>query len=1245
MEPMNATRSKWIPELAFFALAGCAMPALSADQVGIEFAGHVAVGRDSVALADCGSADGRHKILVEYSDFVPAEPGASGAKDCRASPERAFEFTQVKPEASGPKSILIDEPGVSRVTLPVPNPPNASCPGGFFIATVDDGPGASVSPGAFGMELLLDEPGTRVLAGGINFGGLVDSGQVGFAGFNFTNTANENQRFNISLRGSPGSNSAGTLQVRVKIMRSISATSSETVFDGTGDLTMSSSSVAQIVVPPGFYVATVEPRGVSAGAPGGTPEGQFFFELTTSFVDRPGGGFQGGVVVGGYHATHPFGGVSGFGAFCLPTPHSASVRVLSAPTYGAGGARDLRLRILDAAQAEVVAVPGTPKRLSGELIAVSDSYVDGDVNNPAVPNRDNDNAGQVQAIGNPAIVAGFAARTPTGQTTRGDRFASSTDPFDAYRVTVTANQTIQLVISDWSATAPTSTDLDLQVYAAGTSSTPLFTALGTDKNEFITIPTTGQYDVVVSAFAGFSNYVLAISNTPPPPATAAMLKLEDADIIPGEVIVRFDEPSPEDPRKAVLSEPDRSLKARATQLGLEAAQGEPGRPMLFRWSGSGQIHSALQKLGVGGLKSVEASGYGLSDEQRTRWEEIALIKALRASSEIRYAEPNRRVSLMALPNDPRNGQQWHYPLINLPQAWDITTGNPNVVVAVVDTGVAPHPDLEANVRRDLGRDLLGDSFIACDGDGADSNADDQEYLCVGQQKPISFHGTHVAGTIAAVTNNALGVAGVAGNAAIMPVRVFGRDGTPDGLSINKGILWAAGLTVDGFRSPRKADVINLSLGGPSACSSAQLEIIAAAISQGATVVASTGNSNTNVFAPANCAGVVAVAAVDRNGVPAAYSNGGPEVVLAAPGGQSYADNENSALFPPRNPFPAKPPLSGRFMSAADGVLSTVFVSQRNTGLRSVSYDFSIGTSMASPHAAGVIALMKSVYPALSQQQLASLIAAGRITRDDPAIPGIDNLTGYGIIDAFKAVSEARLLAGGGAAPPRITVTPTELDFGETATVLPIVVGATAAGVTVNSAVSSQPWLTVSGAGIGNYQAQVNRGTLPSGSYQGRVTITPSAGSPVTVNVRMRVGARVTTGDVSTIYLVLLDTEGEPLIGGDIPNQQGRYPFAISNVPAGSYYIVAGSDNDNDQIFCDAGESCAVYPSFANFGPIEMGSTDLNLGGFPIAPDTLGIGSNGTAAAALQDLDKSAAAARIGRGFTFRRTGVAKGMGE
>ena len=246
-----------------------------------------------------------------------------------------------------------DEPGLVRFTLPTPNPPNANCPAGFFSAVVDDGPGAGLTSGAFGVEVLLDDPGTRVLAGGLNFGGLIDVSQVGFAAFNIANPANESQRLNLSLSGSPSSSSSASYPVRVRIARR-TATTTDVVFDSTQTISLTSPFTTTIDLPPAFYEATVAP---TSGTTGGAPEGQFFFSLTTSFINRPGGGFQGGAVVGGYHAPHPFGGVSGFAAFCLATPHTTSVRVLSQPSYGPAGAKDLRLRMQDAQQRDVVVVP------------------------------------------------------------------------------------------------------------------------------------------------------------------------------------------------------------------------------------------------------------------------------------------------------------------------------------------------------------------------------------------------------------------------------------------------------------------------------------------------------------------------------------------------------------------------------------------------------------------------------------------------------------------------------------------------------------------------------------------------------------------------------------------------------------------------------------------------------------------------------------------------------------------------
>ncbi|MCB1608939.1 MAG: hypothetical protein KDI71_18400, partial [Xanthomonadales bacterium] len=268
----------------------------------------------------------------------------------------AYQVALTASGGGGGSGGAVDEPGVMGVPLPAPNPPNANCPSGYFTAAIDDGPGSGVSNGLWGLELLLDAPGTRDLQGGLNFGGLVDVGQAGFAGANIANPAQENQRLNLSLRGSPSSDNNGSLPVRITIARETQS-GRVPVYQSAANLSLAQAFEDTVVVEPGYYVSIVEVDGFPASAAGGPPEGQFFFSLTTSFVDRLGGGFQGGAVVGGYHAINPAGGVSGFAGFCISTPHSTSIRVLSAPTYGASGARDLRLRLLDQNGDAVFSVP------------------------------------------------------------------------------------------------------------------------------------------------------------------------------------------------------------------------------------------------------------------------------------------------------------------------------------------------------------------------------------------------------------------------------------------------------------------------------------------------------------------------------------------------------------------------------------------------------------------------------------------------------------------------------------------------------------------------------------------------------------------------------------------------------------------------------------------------------------------------------------------------------------------------
>jgi len=350
---------------------------------------------------------------------------------------------------------------------------------------------------------------------------------------------------------------------------------------------------------------------------------------------------------------------------------------------------------------------------------------------------------------------------------------------------------------------------------------------------------------------------------------------------------------------------------------------------------------------------------------------------------VEYAEPDRIMRHTLTPNDPRYNEQWHYfeaaGGINAPPAWDKSTGT-GVVVAVIDTGYRPHADLAANIL--AGYDFISDTFVANDGNGRDSDASDPgDWVNPGECGPgdpavfesSSWHGTHVAGTVAARTNNSLGVAGVAFNARVIPARVLGKCGgfTSD---IADAIIWTSGGAVPGVTTlTNPAKVLSISLGGGGSCGTTTQNAINSARSRGASVVVAAGNSNANAanFTPANCAGVVTVAAVGRNGGKASYSNFGATVEVAAPGGSG----------------------------GANSVLSTL--NAGSTGPGADSYALYNGTSMATPHVSGVVALMLSVKPTLTPDQVTSILQSTA-----RAFPATCSQCGSGIVNANAAVDAA-----------------------------------------------------------------------------------------------------------------------------------------------------------------------------------------------------------------------------------------------
>ncbi len=353
---------------------------------------------------------------------------------------------------------------------------------------------------------------------------------------------------------------------------------------------------------------------------------------------------------------------------------------------------------------------------------------------------------------------------------------------------------------------------------------------------------------------------------------------------------------------------------------------------------------------------------------------------------VAYVEPDRRMTAVLSPNDTNYASQWDlFESVggqNQPSAWDISTGA-GIRVAVIDTGIVPHSDLSGQTVG--GYDFISSSTEARDGNGRDSNPNDEgdwfnSTECgTGYASNSSWHGTHVAGTVAALTNNAKGVAGVAFGSKIVPVRVLGRCGgsTSD---IVDAIVWSSGGSVSGVpANANPARVINMSLGGSGSCGSFQAAINTAR-TNGTVVVVAAGNSNANVsgFSPANCSGIISVAATDRQGNRASYSNYGTGITVSAPGGETA--------------------------TSTNGILSTLNNGTTTQGTE--GYAYYQGTSMAAPHVAGLAAQVLALNSSLTPDQVRTFI-----TGNARALPGTcSGGCGAGIINALATL---QAVGGGG----------------------------------------------------------------------------------------------------------------------------------------------------------------------------------------------------------------------------------------
>jgi serine protease len=326
--------------------------------------------------------------------------------------------------------------------------------------------------------------------------------------------------------------------------------------------------------------------------------------------------------------------------------------------------------------------------------------------------------------------------------------------------------------------------------------------------------------------------------------------------------------------------------------------------------------------------------------------------------DVESAEPNYIAHAFMMPNDPYYSYQWHFGNIGMESAWDTSTGS-SVTIAIVDTGIAYEKYKQGSKRYYQAPDLADTIFVpGYDFANNDSHPNDDD-----------GHGTHVAGTVAQSTNNGTGVAGIAFNASLMPVKVLGSNGTGTYADIANGVIWA---------TDHGADIINMSLGG-SANASYLEDAVQYAYENGVTIVAATGNDGiSQVSYPAAYDNyVIAVGATRYDDTRAYYSNYGSSIDLVAPGGDLTIDQNGDGY--------------------GDGVLQQTF--QGNP--RSFSYYFFHGTSMASPHVAGVAALLVANGTATTPDDVR---AALQETARDLGSSGYDTMYGHGIIDAPAALA-------------------------------------------------------------------------------------------------------------------------------------------------------------------------------------------------------------------------------------------------
>jgi subtilisin family serine protease len=784
--------------------------------------------------------------------------------------------------------------------------------------------------------------------------------------------------------------------------------------------------------------------------------------------------------------------------------------------------------------------------ISGSISIPSTYVVDSDVNDQDTTPKSNDLFSSAQQISRSSVISGYVNQPLFGES--GNSWLLG-DIKDVYKVNALGGEVINLIVGNKNLG-----DLDIRIsHLDGTYID--FSVGDSTLYESITLPDVSDtYFIVVEAFSGASNYLLEIGGSK---SLAMHGWNNEVEIADNELLVKEN-------KNYSMTSIRQTQKTMGVQKVDTIHATDYSGPVLYKLDTSTFLSSSIKS----GQSPRSASWMPFSSP---KYETLLKAKELKALNHFEYVEPNFIRKQSALPNDPLYPfQSWHYEQINLPEAWDRSTGMGNVKVAVIDTGVVlDHPDLVHRVTND-GYDFISSVFSSGDGDGVDSDASDpgngrDNAECMwSERQSSSFHGTHVAGTVGATGNDSFGLTGVNWNVDIMPIRVLGCDGG-DNYDIAQAIYYAAGLPNAYGLSPNSpADIINLSLGS-SYSSYFERAAIQAAIDSGVIVIAAAGNEamDGNPFSyPASYPGVISVGAVNPEGNRAWYSNFNYAVDIVAPGGYDHS-----------NPFSTTP---GMIYSTSANITN---------GNILPSFKWSVGTSMAAPHVAGVVSLMKGIYPSLTPRDLDDALSLGLMTVDIGAL-GQDSEYGFGLIDANKALQTAEGFVSGVNTnfPPLLNLTAYEIDLGVTA--MEFTVQAYNAGggrISITDVVASNQNISISAPnsddGLGEYTVSLDRNNLSQGVYTESIQFSSDYGSRLLTLYFEELASNAEQPDGGKIYILLYNLiSDDPIKQVSSVAVSGQYSFTIEDINPDVYYLVTGSDIDNDGFICGPAEACAYWPS-------------------------------------------------------------------